>query len=73
MNDGASNYSTRAKLSSYGAAAMNTTALSARMHDRMHHRYHLHHLGGPNVARGAPKAKVRDVMRIRTDTNHSGQ
>ena len=45
------------------------------MIDRMHHHRH-RHLGSPNVARGAPKAKVvedRDVIRIRTDANHSGQ
>lgn len=36
---------------------MNTGALCARMHDRMHHYYDHHHLDGPNVARGAPKAK----------------
>jgi hypothetical protein len=55
-------------------SGMNTGALCARMHDRMHH--HRHHLGSPNVARGAPKAKVvedRDVIRIRTNANHSGQ
>lgn len=54
---------------------MNTGALCARMHDRMHH-HRYHHLGSPNVARGAPKAKVvedRDVIRIRTDASHSGQ
>jgi len=54
---------------------MKTGALCARMHDRMlHHRHH--QLGSPNVARGAPKAKAvedRDVIRIRTDANHSGQ
>jgi hypothetical protein len=57
-------------------SGMNPGALCARMHDRMHHHRHLHHLSSPNVARGAPKAKVvedRDVIRIRTDANHSGQ
>jgi hypothetical protein len=56
-------------------SSMNTGALCARMHDRMHH-HRYHHLGSPNVARGAPKAKVvedRDVIRIRTDASHSGQ
>ena len=72
MNDGASKLQyPREVLELRGG--MNTGALCARMHDRMHrHR----HLGSPNVARGAPKAKAvedRDVVRIRTDANHSGQ
>ena len=56
-------------------SGMNTGALCARMHDRMYHHRH-HHLGGPNIAHGAPKAKVvedQGVMRIRINANHSGQ
>lgn len=75
MNDGASKPQYPSEVLKL-QRGMNTGAFCARMHDRMHHPRHLHHLGSPNVARGAPKAKAvedRDVIRIRTDANHSGR
>jgi len=74
MNDGASKLQYPSEVLEL-RSGMNTGVLCARMHDRMHDYRH-HQLGSPNVARGAPKAKVvedRDVIRIRTDANHSGQ
>lgn len=73
MNDGASTLQYPSEVLEL-RSGMDTGALCARMHDRMYHHRH-HQLGSPIVARGAPKAKVvedRDIIRIRTDTNHSG-
>lgn len=74
MNDGASKLQYPSEVLEL-RGGMNNGALCARMHDRMHH-HRRHHRGSPNVAHGAPKAKVvedRDDIRIRTDANHSGQ
>jgi hypothetical protein len=74
MNDGASKLQYPSEFSSYGVAWTLEPFVRECMTECITIVHH--HLGDPNVARGAPKAKVvedRGVIRIRTDANHSGQ